>query len=330
MINATRARVRAVFLSLAACVAVAAPAAAQAPAGYPAQPVHFIVPFAAGGATDVLARVLTKELSERLGKSFVVDNKPGANGIPGLEALARSAPDGYTIGMGALSPLAINPALYARLPYDPAKDFVAIGGLATLPVVLIVNVKTPVNDLDGLIAYLKAKGTAFYGSPGVGNTSHLYGELFKKVTGVKLEHVPYKGGNLALQDLVKGQIDLTFQTIVEAMPQIRAQTVKPIAIFWSRRSRDLPNVPTMAELGVAGFESPTWFGVIGPAGMPKPIVDYLNAEIRTSLGRPEVQATLARLAVEPMPMSPAEFADWIAAEGRKWGPLVKESGAKVE
>ncbi|MGE0744238.1 MAG: Bug family tripartite tricarboxylate transporter substrate binding protein [Rhodospirillales bacterium] len=316
--------------ALAALILAALPAAAQAPAGYPSQAVRFIVPFAAGGATDVLARVLTKELSERLGKSFVVDNKPGANGIPGLEALARAAPDGYTIGMGALSPLAINPALYAKLPYDVAKDFVAISGMATLPIVLIVNAKAPADDLKGLVAHLKAKGTAFYGSPGVGNTSHLYGELFKKVTGVKLEHIPYKGGNLALQDLVKGEIDLTFQTIIEALPQIRAGTVKPIALFWSKRSRDLPDTPTMAELGVAGFESPTWFGVIGPAGIPQPIVDYLNAEIRVSLGRPEVQQTFARLSVEAMSMSPAAFGDWIAAEGRKWGPLVKESGAKVE
>jgi tripartite-type tricarboxylate transporter receptor subunit TctC len=304
---------------------------AQQPVPYPTKPVQFIVPFGAGGATDTLARVTANKLTARLGNTFVVDNRPGGNGNIGTAALAKAAPDGYTIGMGAMSTLAINPAIYKSLAYDPNNAFDPIGGLVSLPIVLVVNLDMPADNLRELITLMKAGGKNYtYGSPGVGNTSHLFGELFKRVVGVDMVHVPYRSGTAVSQDLLAGHLQLSFVTILEALPHIKAGQVRPIAIAWSRRAKELPDVPTLGELGVAGFDSPTWFGVLAPKGTPAAIVNALSAEIKVALADPEVKATLDRLSVEPMPMDPAEFDAFIKAERVKWGELARQSGAQAD
>lgn len=310
--------------------AVASGSLAQTPAKYPTKPTQFIVPFGAGGASDTLARVVAQHLSGRLGNTFVVENRAGGNGGIGSALLAKSAPDGYTIGMGAMSTLAINPAIYDKLTYDPKKDFAPVGSLISMPIVLIVNKDVPVKTVGELIKYMKSGRQPFsYGSPGIGNTSHLFGELFKKETGVDMVHVPYKSGIAVTQDLVAGRVQISFTTLLEALPHIKSGSVRPLAIAWSQRSKSLPEVPTLAELDIKGFEAPTWFGVLAPSGTPSNIVNLLSNEIKGALTDPKVLTILERLAVEPLVMGPDEFAAFIASEQEKWGVLARQSGARV-
>lgn len=333
--NVTLTPVRSVAMrSLAALAIGLAPAAApaQTATGYPAKPLRLIVPFAAGGATDILARLAAAQLSQDLGRNVVVENRAGAGGNIGMEALARAAPDGYTIGIGAGATMAVNPNLYSSLPFDAARDFAPVHMLATVPHVLIINNAIPANDLRELIAHMKANPGKFsYGSPGSGTTGNLYGELFKKTAGVEMTHIPYKGGNQVRRELMAGTLQLTISTLVDAQAQIHSGAVRAIAVVSPRRASGLPSVPTFAELGMTGFDSNNWFGVVAPALVPREIVLVLNARIAAALASPEFRARLAPTGFEAAPaQTPEEFARFIASDREKWRRVVRELGARPD
>ncbi len=268
-------------------------AAAQAPA-YPTKPIRLVVPFPPGGATDILAREVAKHLTEAWGQSVVVDNRPGAGGNIGSELVAKAAPDGYTLEMGTVGTHAINASLYSKMPYDHVKDFVPVILVAGVPNVLEVNPSVPVNSVQELIAYAKANpGKLNFASSGAGTSIHLSGELFKVMAGVQMTHVPYKGSAPALQDLLGGQVQLMFDNLPPSLPQIKAGKLRALAVTSTTRAPALPDVPTVAEAGLPGFEASSWFGVLAPAGTPPAIVAKLNAEIAKWLTSPEAKEKLA-------------------------------------
>jgi tripartite-type tricarboxylate transporter receptor subunit TctC len=306
----------------------AASASAQ---DYPSKPIKLIVPFPPGGGTDISARTVANKLAEGGRWTFVVENKPGAGGNLGVEQAVKSAPDGYTLVIGQTSNLAINPALYAKLPYDPLKDLSPVALLVAAPVVLVVAESSRYKSLGELIAAAKKDpGTVTYASPGNGTVSHLSGELLQRASGVKLTHVPYKGAAQALTDTLGGQVQSFMSSVPSALGQIRSGRLRALAVTSERRSPQLPAVPTVAESGYAGFEASTWYGLLAPAGTPPPIVARLNAEVNRALGAPEVRERLASEGGEPLGGSPERFAAFLAAEHAKWGRVVRESGAKVD
>ena len=303
---------------------------AQTPA-WPAKPIKWIVPFAPGGTTDILARTVGEKLSIALGQPVVVENKPGAGGGVGAEFTARSTPDGYTIMGGTISTHAINAALYSKLPYDPVKDFVAITLIARVPNLLVVNPSIPAHNVAELIALLKANPAKYtFASSGNGTSQHLSGELFKAMAGVDMQHIPYKGSPPALQDVVGGQVSMTFDNITTAWPLAKAGKLRPLAVTTAKRSPIAPDVPTLAEAGLPGFEVGSWQGVFAPAGTPPEVVKRLNNEIVKILNIPEIREKLAGLGAEPVGNSQEEFSALVNAEVVKWADVVKKSGAKVD
>jgi tripartite-type tricarboxylate transporter receptor subunit TctC len=311
-------------------LAVAPGAGAQAPA-YPSHPVRIVVPFPAGGTTDILARAVAQRFSEALGQPFIVDNRPGAGGNIGAELVARSAPDGYTLVMGTVGTHAINPSLYAKMPYDHVKDFVPVFLVAGVPNVLEVNPDVPVHTVAELVAYAKANpGKLNFASSGSGTSIHLSGELFKTMSGVTMQHVPYKGSAPALQDLLGGQVQLMFDNLPSSMALIKSGKLRPIAVTSAHRSAALPDLPTIAESGYPGFEASSWFGLLAPAGTPAAVVARLNAEGNKWLASPEAKEKLAAQGAIAAGGSPEDFARHVTAETTKWAKVVKESGAKVE
>jgi tripartite-type tricarboxylate transporter receptor subunit TctC len=300
---------------------------------YPTKPVRFIVPFAAGGATDLLTRLVAGELQNDLKQPFIVENRAGAGGNIGMEAIAKAAGDGYTLGIGAGATMSINPALNPSKTYDTTRDFAAIQVLVRIPHVLMVNKDFPPSNLSELVAWMKANpGKVSHGTPGSGTTSHLFGELFKKQMGVDMVHVPYKGGNLARQDLLGGTLQLAFSTLVEAQTLVQNGQTKGIAVIsQGGRVPGLPNVPTFSELGVPRFDSENWFGVIGPDGIPRDILLALNKRIGALPAKSEYRARLAPTGLVPAtPLSPEEFRGFIAADAKKWAAIIKELGVKPE
>jgi len=320
------------MLAVAAALAlIFTPAIAQQGMNYPAKPVRIIAPYNPGGAVDALARVVAQALTQKLGKSFIVENRPGAGGNIGLAAIAKASADGYTLGIGAANMLATNRALYRSLPFDTVKDFAPVAFIGSVPFVLVVQPSVPAQNLKELIALLQSRPNQFsYGSQGVGNTAHLFGELLKRKAGVDMVHVPYKSGGEAIQELLGQRIQVLFSTLVDVVPRIENGSVKPIALASSHRVAALPNVPTFTELGMPGFEAPTWFGVIAPAGTPDELVNFLNREIQAAFAQPEVRSRLAKLGLENAEMTPAQFKAFILSELAKWERIVKESGARVE
>ena len=315
----------------ASLLALAAFAFAQAPVAYPTKPIRLVVPFPAGGATDILAREVAKHLTEAWGQSVVVDNRPGAAGNIGSELVAKSAPDGYTLEMGTVGTHAINASLYSKMPYDHVKDFVPVILVAGVPNVLVVNPSVPVNSVQELIAYGKANpGKLNFASSGAGTSIHLSGELFKVMTGVQMTHVPYKGSAPALQDLIGGQVQLMFDNLPPSLPQIKAGKLRALAVTSATRAPALPDVPTVAETGLPGFEASSWFGVLAPAGTPPAIVTKLNAEIAKWLTSAEAKEKLATVGANIAAGTPDDFARHIQAETAKWAKVVKESGAKID
>jgi len=303
-------------------------AAAQA---WPSKPIKWIVPFAPGGTTDILARTVSEKLSPALGVPVVVDNKPGAGGGVGAELVARAAPDGYTIMGGTISTHAINASLYKDLPYDPVKDFVPITMIARVPNMLVVNPGVPAKDVGELIVLLKANpGKYTFASSGNGTSQHLSGELFKTMAGVDMQHIPYKGSPPALQDVVGGQVTMTFDNITTAWPLAKAGKLRALAVTTAKRSDIALDVPTLAESGLPGFEVGSWQGVFAPAGTPPAIVKRLNAEIVKILAMPDVREKLGALGAEIVADSPEDFAVIVKAEVAKWFDVVKKSGAKVD
>jgi len=319
-----------VALAGAATLALATTADAQAPT-YPTKPIRIVVPFPAGGATDILARAAAQRLTEAWGQSVVVDNRPGAGGNIGAELVAKSAPDGYTLLMGTVGTHAINASLYAKMPYDHVKDFAPVILVAGVPNVLVVNPAVPANSVQELIAYAKANpGKLNFASSGAGTSIHLSGELFKVMAGVQMTHVPYKGSAPALQDLIGGQVQLMFDNLPPSLPQIKAGKLRALGVTSATRAPALPDTPTIAESGLTGFEASSWFGLLAPAGTPPAVIARLNGEIATWLGTPEAKEKLLALGANAAGGTPEDFAKHIAAETAKWAKVVKESGAKVD
>ncbi len=317
----------AVFLSLALALFAGA-ATAQA---YPVKPIRLIVPFPPGGGTDITARAIANKLSESVKWTFVVENKPGAGGNLGVEQAVKSPADGYTLVIGQTSNLAINPTLYAKLPYDPLKDLSPVALIVSAPVVLVVALNSRYASLGDLLAAAKTDpGGVTFASPGNGTVSHLTGELLQRAAGVKLTHVPYKGASQALTDTLGGQVQSFMSSVPSALSQIRAGRLRAIAVTSAQRAQELPEVPTIAESGYRGFEASTWYGLLAPAGTPMTIIARLSVEVNRLLKTAEVRERLAAEGGEVLGGSPEQFALFLKAEHAKWGRVVRESGARAE
>ena len=308
-----------------AAMTVPLPAAAQ---GFPTKPVRLVVTFPPGGAPDILARLFADKA--QLGQTVVVENKPGAGGNLGADFVAKAPADGHTLVMGTVGTHAINGALYAKLPYDMVRDFVPVAHVASAPNLLVVTNSLPVKSVAELVAYMKANpGTLSYGSPGIGTSVHVSGELFQSLTGTKMTHVPYKGRQFAIPDLVGGQIQLMFDNMPSALPMAKEGKIRALAQTTARRSGAAPDVPTVAET-VPGFEATTWFAVFAPAGTPREVVARVNAEMKRVFALPDVAERMKTLGLESWISSPEELAQFQAAEITKWAKVVKDSGAKAE
>ena len=298
---------------------------------WPSKPIKWVVPFAPGGTTDILARTIGEKLSVTLGQPIIVENKPGAGGGVGAEQVAKSPPDGYTIMGGTISTHAINASLYKNLPYDPVRDFAPITLIVRVPNMLVVNPAVPAKDVRELIALLKANpGKYSFASSGNGTSQHLSGELFKVMTGVEMQHVPYRGSPPALADVVGGQVTMTFDNITTAWPLVKGGKLRALAVTTAKRSPIAPDVPTLAESGLPGYEIGSWQGVFAPAGVSTEIVKRLNTEIVRIINAPDVRQKLVDMGAEPAPNTPEEFAAMVKAEVAKWADVVRKSGAKVD
>jgi tripartite-type tricarboxylate transporter receptor subunit TctC len=312
------------------------PAAAQ---DWPTKPVRVIVPFGPGSTPDLVARLIADELQKKLGQPFVIENKPGASGNTGTDVVAKAAPDGNTIVMGAVATHAINPWLYAKIPYDPIRDFTPITLVAQVPNVLVMNTENAarlgISTVADLVAYAKKNpGKLNYGSGGNGSAGHLAGEMFKAQAGVFMVHIPYAGGNPAQLALLSGQVDLNFDNLATAAANIKAGKLRAIAMTTARRSSVMPEIPTIAEsgkaLGLGHFDIDTWFGIFGPARLPADVTQRLNRAFVDALATPDVKARLATLLAEPAPMTPDAFGAFVQAELRKYETVVKASGARID
>jgi tripartite-type tricarboxylate transporter receptor subunit TctC len=330
-----RCRLALVRLVAVGAAAALLPALALAQA-WPAKPVRIVVPFAAGGTTDILARALAPELGKAFGQTFFIENKPGAGGNVGADIVAKAPPDGYTLLMGTVGTQSINAALYPKMPFDPVHDLAPITLMAGVPNVLVMNPAKAreygIASVPDLIRYAKAHpGKLNMASSGNGTSIHLSGELFKSMTGTFMLHFPYKGSGPALLDLIGGTMDLMFDNLPSALPQIRAGKLIALAVTSGQRSAALPDVPTIAEAGpVKGFEASSWFGLLAPAGAPADIITRIHQETAKALGTPALKERLLAQGAIPSGMSPAEFTRFIAAETKKWTQVVKVSGAKVD
>ncbi|SNT23930.1 Tripartite-type tricarboxylate transporter, receptor component TctC [Noviherbaspirillum humi] len=307
------------------------PAQAQEAAKWPAKPITYVVPFAAGGTTDILARLIGSKLGPALGTSVIIDNKPGAGGNIGSDFVAKAPPDGHTILGGTISSHAINVSLYARMPYDPVKDFKPVSLIGTLPNILVVRADSPYKSVKELIDAARAKPEALsFGSSGNGTSQHLSGELFQSLSGAKMLHVPYKGSAPAMQALLSGDVNMVFENILAAVPHIQAGKLRALGVTSSKRSSSAPDVPTLAEAGLPGYEIVSWQAVFAPAATPQPIVDRLAGEIGKILQDSEVKAKLNGLGVDPSGAGPKELGAFQKAEVAKWAQLIKAANIKPE
>jgi tripartite-type tricarboxylate transporter receptor subunit TctC len=322
---------RTLIKTLAGAAALAVlPGLAQAQA-WPSKPITYVVPFPPGGTTDVLARLIGVKLGAALGQTIVVENKPGAGGNVGSEIVAKAAPDGYTILGGTISSHSINVSLYPKLPYDPVTSFEPITLIGTNPNILVVNASSPYKSVQDITSALKAKpGSLSYASAGNGTSQHLSAELYKYMAGVDMVHIPYKGSGPAIQDVIGGQVPMMFDTSVVAGPHIESGRLRALAVTSSKRATAFPNVPTMAESGVPGYDVVSWQAIFAPAGTPRPIVDRLHAEIAKILQDPEVRDRLAKLGLDPSGMTPAELTAFQKAEIEKWAKVVKAANIKID
>lgn len=310
------------------CSLIGATAYAQP---YPNKPIKLVIPFPVGGGTDIFARTVGQALTDTFKWTVVPDNKPGAGGNLGIDAVAKSAADGYTIGLGQTSNLAINPTLYAKLPYNPLKDLTPVALLASAPLVIVVPENSPYKSFAEISAAAKSKpGQITYGSPGNGTVAHLAMELLQKSAGIKLQHIPYKGSTQALTDLMGGQIQIYASSIPTALSQIKDGRLRAIAVTSLTRSPSLPAIPTIAESGIKGFEAITWFGFVVPAGTPSNIVQELNKNINQVLKQPEVKAKLMSDGGDVLGGTPEQFANLLAKDLVRWGKVVKDSDTKLD
>jgi tripartite-type tricarboxylate transporter receptor subunit TctC len=318
------------WLQLIAFVFACASATGAA-AQYPDRPIHLIVPQAAGSATDTLARILGAALADEIGQQIIIDDRPGGALTVGLDLAAKSAPDGYTLCMGPIGALALTPHLVAHLPYDIARDFQPIVVVTKGHLLLAASPAAPFNTVKQLIAYSKQNpGKLLNASSSNGSPGHVFGELFKYMTGTDIVHVPYKGGAPAINDLIAGRVQLMFESLNSIAPFARSGTVRALAVSGDHRSPAFPNLPTIAEAGVPGYSAPTWSGVIAPAGVPRPIIDKLNAAINRAIQSPGFKNRFAKIGDEPAGGPPEEFAALIASDSKKWGDVIKRAGIKFE
>ena len=314
---------------LCAAGALAAFSATAYAQSYPSKPIRMVVPFAAGGPTDVYARSVGQELSRILGQPVIVDNKPGAGGNLGADFVAKSAPDGYNIVLGAVGAFAVNMTLYPKMPYDVLRDFAPVSLIAIVPMMLVVNPALPVKTPRDLVELAKARpGQLTYGSAGNGTSVHMSTEMFKALTGIDMVHVPYKGVAPAMTDLIGGQLQLMFSDATSAIPHAKSGKVRPVAV--TKRIEVMPEIPTFAELGYAGYDPTVWYGVFAPAGTPRDIVVKLNGAIAKALQAPEVRERLISQGANPVSNSPEEFTAFVRDEIARWGKVVKASGARVD
>jgi tripartite-type tricarboxylate transporter receptor subunit TctC len=322
------------FFRHAAAVSLAAlafaPASSQAQA-YPTKPIRLIVPFPPGGGVDFIGRIVGQKLTERLGQQVQIDNRAGANGIVGLEALKSAPPDGYTIAAASAGPLAVNPFIYAKLPHDTIRDFTHIANMVNFPLLLVAHPSLPVKNVKELVALARARpGQVSYSSPGSGNSAHLAAELFNSMAKTKILHVPYKGTAPAVVAVLSGEAQLTYSSIPSILPHVRSGRVHALGIGNAARIATLPDVPTISEAGLPGFEAYAWGGMIGPAHMPGPVVARLNKDINEVLRQKDVVDRMLAEGTVPTPSSPEEFTAYIRAELKKWGDVVKMAGIRAE
>lgn len=319
---------------LAAATAVAAaalPLSASAQPNWPGKPITYVVPFPPGGTTDTLARLIGQRLGQALGTTVVVENRPGAGGNIGSDYASKAAPDGYTILGGTISSHAINASLYPKMPYDVVKSFAPITLIGTNANVLVVSAGSPFKTVKDIVTEAKAKpDTLAFASAGNGTSQHLAGELFKSLAGIKITHIPYKGSGPAIQDVMAGQVPMMFDTTVVAAQHIDSGKLRALAVTSAQRIRSMPNVPTMAEAGVSGYELESWQAIFAPANTPKPIVDRLYKEISAIIKTPDMQARLEKLGMEPSGMSPGEFAAFQRSEIVKWAKVVKAADIRID
>lgn len=298
---------------------------------YPQRPIRAIVPIAPGGGTDTTGRLVMTKLGERLGQQIVVDNRAGGGGTIGASIAAKAQPDGYTFLFGSISTHGVNPALFKKLPYDHIKDFAPVALIGKVPNVLVVHPSLPVKTVNDLINYAKANpGKINYGSAGLGSPPHLSMELLKSMAGINIVHVPYKGAGPALADLLGGQVQVMCTSLAGQLPHIKAGRVRALAVTTAKRNAQVADVPTMIEAGVPGYEVTIWYAVFFPAGVPKPIITRLNAELVKLLNAPEMKERMAQIGVDPAPSTPAELAAFVKSETAKWTKVVHDAGVKLE
>jgi tripartite-type tricarboxylate transporter receptor subunit TctC len=307
-----------------------APASSQAQT-YPTKPVRLIVPFPPGGGVDFIGRIVGQKLTERLGQQVQIDNRAGANGIVGLEALKSAPPDGYTIAAASAGPLAVNPFIYAKLPHDTIRDFTHIANMVNFPLLLVAHPSLPAKNVKELVALARARpGQVSYSSPGSGNSAHLAAELFNSLAKTKILHVPYKGTAPAVVAVLSGEAQLTYSSIPSILPHVRSGRVRALGIGNAERISTLPDVPTISEAGLPGFEAYAWGGMIGPAHMPAPVIARLNKEINEILKQKDVSDRMLAEGTVPTPSTPEEFTAYIRTELKKWGDVVKMAGIRAE
>jgi tripartite-type tricarboxylate transporter receptor subunit TctC len=298
---------------------------------FPTKPVRIVAPFAAGSTIDIIGRIISPRLHEALGQPVIVENRPGAGGMIGVDYVAKSVPDGHTLVIGALGPLAMNPALYPKTPFDPVKDFAAVSLLATGPVVIAVHPSIPAHDIKELVEFARKRpGQLNFGSPGVGSSPHLTGELFKLITKTNIVHVPYKGNAEAITDLIGGQLSMVFTGVPPVVPLAKAGKVRLLATTGKERMANLPDVPTIKEAGITGADVLIWYGVVAPAGTPKDVIVRLNREIVKAMNTPDVRDKFAQQGVDPAASTPEEFAEFIRTEVARWGKVIRTAGIKLE
>jgi tripartite-type tricarboxylate transporter receptor subunit TctC len=319
---------RRTVMGLALATLVTSVAHAQA---WPGKPIRLVVPFPAGGGTDIIGRELTQKITEASKWTFVVDNKPGSGGNIGIDNIAKSPADGYNLVLGQTSNLAINPSLYAKLPYDPVKDLTPISMVASAPLALVVSVNSPLRTLADLVAAAKARPDQInFATSGNGTVAHLATELFKKEAGIKLTHIPYKGAAQGLNDVIGGQVEVYVSSIPTLIGHIKNGKLRALAVTSLKRVDDLPQVPTIAESGYKGFEAVTWFGVLGPAKLPQDVTARLNAEINKALQTPELKKKLGDQGADIAGSTPEQFGKLVREDMVRWGAVVRESGAKID
>lgn len=314
------------FLFALAAMPLVAPAAERP---YPTKPIRLISAYAPGGGNDTVARMIAQRLTDAYGQQFIVDNRPGANGLLACEITAKAAPDGYTLLVASIASHAINPALYAKIPYDPIKDFASVSLLGTTTNILVVHPTTPSRTLKDFIAYAKAKPGLTYGSNGIGSSQHLAGALFGSTFGLNLVHVPYKGTGPMTNDLLAGQIGMSFGNSVGVMPHVKTKRLVPLAVTSLNRQAMLPETPAVAEIA-PGFEALSWWGIVAPRATPPAIVQSLSTEINKALALSDVRSFMSGLGADARGMTPQAFDEFIRAELKKWARVVKESGARAE